>query len=117
MGLQKGIGQLPDKHYGERRIVIRSHKHVQEREVSSPGIREQTEPFLLVCFPETKPFEKLVAGDIISFAEMFNGIKPCKVFAKDAEDKEEAKGGIGDDHIREDSVGMPTAVTEYPEDA
>ena len=34
------------------------------------------------------PFEKLVLGDPISFAELFDGVKTCKVFAEDAQDKE-----------------------------
>ena len=68
-------------------------------------------------FEKGNPFEKLVLGDPISFAELFNGVKTCKVFPEDAQDKEQTVAGVRDDDIRKDSMCMAAAVTEDPEDA
>ena len=37
-------------------------------------------------------------------------------FRQDTEDKKEAITGIGDDHIREDGMGVPAAFADQPED-
>ena len=63
------------------------------------------------------PFEKLVLGDSISFAELFNGGKSGKVFPEDAQDKEQTVAGVRDDDIGKDGMCMVTAVTEDPQDA
>ena len=68
-------------------------------------------------FEKGNPFEKLVWGDSISFAELFNGIKACKVFSEDAQGKEQTVAGVRDDDIGKDGMCMVTAVTEDPEDA
>ena len=68
-------------------------------------------------FEKGNPFEKLVLGDSISFAELFNGGKSGKVFPEDAQDKEQAVAGVRDDDIGKDGMCMVTAVTEDPEDA
>ena len=66
-------------------------------------------------FEKVDPFEKLVPGDAISFAEMLNGVKSGKVFTEDAQDKEQAVAGVRDDDVRENGMCMVTAVAEYPE--
>ena len=66
-------------------------------------------------FEKGNPFEKLVLGDPISFAELFNGVKTCKVFPEDAQDKEQAVAGVRDDDIGKDGMCMVAAVTEDPE--
>ena len=58
--------------------------------------------------------KNLCAGTL---ADLLNGGKPGKVLAEDIEDKEQAVTGIRDDEIREDSVGMSAAFTEYTENA
>ena len=68
-------------------------------------------------FEKGNPFEKLVLGDSISFAELFNGGKSGKVFPEDAQDKEQAVAGVRDDDIGKDGMCMAAAVTEDPEDA
>ncbi|MDY5025198.1 MAG: hypothetical protein SPF19_01525 [Oliverpabstia sp.] len=68
-------------------------------------------------FEKVDPFEKLVPGDAISFAEMLNGVKSSKVFTEDAQDKEQAVAGVRDDDIRKDGMCMITVVTEDPQDA
>ena len=66
-------------------------------------------------FEKGNPFEKLVLGDPISFAELFDGVKTCKVFPEDAQDKEQAVAGVRDDDIGKDGMCMVTAVTEDSE--
>ena len=66
-------------------------------------------------FEKGNPFEKLVLGDPISFAELFNGVKTCKVFPEDAQDKEQAVAGVRDDDIGKNGMCMVTAVTEDSE--
>ena len=68
-------------------------------------------------FEKGNPFEKLVLGDSISFAELFNGIKSGKVFPEDAQGKEQTVAGVRDDDIGKDGMCMAAAVTEDPEDA
>ena len=68
-------------------------------------------------FEKGNPFEKLVLGDSISFAELFDGVKTCKVFPEDAQDKEQTVAGVRDDDIGKDGMCMAAAVTEDPEDA
>lgn len=68
-------------------------------------------------FEKGDPFEELVLGDSISFAELFDGVKTCKVFPEDAQDKEQAVAGVRDDDIGKNGMCMVTAVTEDPEDA
>ena len=66
-------------------------------------------------FEKGNPFEKLVFGDSISFAELLNGGKSCKVFPEDAQDKEQAVAGVRNDDIGKDGMCMVAAVTEDPE--
>ena len=68
-------------------------------------------------FEKGDPFEKLVLGDSKSFAELFDGVKSCKVFPEDAQDKEQTVAGVRDDDIGKNGMCMVTAVTEDPEDA
>ena len=60
---------------------------------------------------------ELLLREIKAFAELFDGMESGKVFAQAEEDKEQAVGGIGDNDIRKDGMGMITAVTEYTHDA
>ena len=68
-------------------------------------------------FEKGNPFEKLVLGDPIPFTELFDGVKTCKVFPEDAQDKEQTVAGVRDDDIRKDGMCMVAAVTEDLEDA
>ena len=68
-------------------------------------------------FPKSEPFKKLILGDAKSFADLFHGEKSGKVFSEDTQDKEQAVSGVRNDDVREDCMGMPAAVTEYPENA
>lgn len=66
-------------------------------------------------YKKSNPFEKLVLGNPISFTELFDGVKFCKVLPEDAQDKEQAVAGVRDDDIRKDGMRMAAAVTEDPE--
>ena len=59
---------------------------------------------------------ELLGRYIKTLTELFEGMKPCKVFPQDKKDEEQAVAGIGDDDIRKGSVGMATAFTEYAHD-
>ena len=59
---------------------------------------------------------KLVPGNAEAFTEGLNGRTVQESFRQDTEDKKEAITGIGDDHIREDGMGMPAAYADQPED-
>ncbi|MDD7077826.1 MAG: hypothetical protein PUI42_06885 [Lachnospiraceae bacterium] len=80
------------------------------------GSIQHTEPLLLVRIPECQPFMELLGGYIKTLTELFEGMKPGKVFPQDKEDKEQAVAGIRDNDIRKDSVGMHAAIAEYTHD-
>lgn len=63
------------------------------------------------------PFIKLVPGNVEAFAKLLEGRSPEESFCQDTEDEEKPVTRIRDDHIREDSVGVPTASTDQPEDS
>ncbi len=59
---------------------------------------------------------KLVAGDGETFTELFNRCPAGEELGKDTKNEEQPITGIGNDQIRKDSVGMPTAA-DQTEDA
>ncbi len=59
---------------------------------------------------------KLVAGDGKTFTELFHGCPAGEEFGEDTKDEEQPITGVGNDQIRKDSVGMPTAA-DQTEDA
>ena len=66
---------------------------------------------------ELFPFVKLVPGNTEAFTEALNGRTMEKSLSQDTQDKEKAIAGIGDNQIREDSMGVPAAITDQPEDS
>lgn len=66
---------------------------------------------------ELLPFIKLVSGDAEPFTEALQGRNVQEGFCQDAEDKEKAIAGIRDDHVREDCMGMSTALAGQTEDS
>ncbi len=62
------------------------------------------------------PFIKLVPGNAEAFTEGLDGRTVQESFRQDTEDKKEAITGIGDNHIREDGMGVPAAFADQPED-
>lgn len=67
----------------------------------------EPQPFLLMFMPSGKPVIELVVCDGKTFADLFHGAEPCKVFRKDAQDKEQPVTGIRDDKIGKYGVCMP----------
>ena len=92
----------------ERRKELRS---------GSFGVFQYPEPFLLLLEKELFPFVKLVPGNTEAFTEALNGRTMEKSLSQDTQDKEKAIAGIGDNQIREDSMGVPAAITDQPEDS
>ena len=66
---------------------------------------------------ELLPFIKLVSGDAEPFTEALQGRNVQEGFCQDAEDKEQAIAGLRDDHVREDRMGMSTALAGQTEDS
>ena len=62
------------------------------------------------------PFIKLIPGNAEAFTESLNRRAAEESFCQDTEDKEKAIARIGDDHIRKDSMGVPAAFADQPED-
>ena len=53
----------------------------------------------------------------VNVTKMLDHLKSCKVLSEKTQDEEQAVAGVRNDDVREDSVGVPAAVTEYPENA
>lgn len=66
---------------------------------------------------ELLPFIKLVSGDAEPFTEALQGKNVQEGFCQDAKDKEKAIARIRDDQVREDRMGMPTALAGQTEDS
>lgn len=66
---------------------------------------------------ELLPFIKLVSGDAEPFTEALQGRNVQEGFCQDAKDKEKAIARIRDDQVREDRMGMPTALAGQTEDS
>ena len=116
MGLQEGIGGFGDKTSGKQGELRQLRDHQKEIQPGSFGVFQYPQPFLFVPGKELSPSVKLVHGDTEAFTEALEGGTMEKSLSQDPEDKEKAIAGIGDDHIREDSMGVPAAFTNQPED-
>lgn len=66
---------------------------------------------------ELLPFIKLVSGDAEPFTEALQGRNVQEGLCQYAKDKEKAIAGIRDDHVREDRMGMSTALAGQTEDS
>ncbi len=107
----------PYEIHGEGRIRIKQDELPEESSVVSFRSTQYAEPLIFVRLPERQPFMELLFRGIKAVTELFDGMKSGKVFAQDKEDEEQTVGGIGDDDIRKDSMGMFTAVAKYTHDA
>lgn len=66
---------------------------------------------------ELFPFIELIPGNVEALAKPLKGRSPEESFCQYPEDEEKSITGIRDEHIREDSVGVPAASTGQPEDS
>ncbi len=55
---------------------------------------------------------KLFRCNAETFTEPVNGSKPQEIFCQDAEDEEKAVGGIRDDEVRKNGMGMAAGTNE-----
>ena len=117
MRLEKRNTQVADKPHGKRGIAVSGEDAPKECFVRGFSIRQHPQPFMLVFFPQRKPLVQLVQGNAEFLAEPFNGTQFSEIFAKESEDEEQTVGGVRDDAVRKDCVGMIAAVTEDPHDA
>ena len=106
VGLEEGDSEAADKTGCKAGIRVHPKKALQEREAGGLHGREKAQPLILVLFEQGKPVAELVLVNTEACADFFHGSKPEEIFRQDTEDKEKAIGGIRDDEIREDSMGM-----------
>ena len=116
MGLEEGISGFIRKTAGEKGILRQPGNPKEEIQPGGFRVFQHPEPFLFVLGKDLFPFIELVPGNAEAFTEGLNGRTVQESFRQDTEDKKEAITGIGDDHIREDGMGMPAAYADQPED-
>ena len=73
-------------------------------------IFQDAQPVLLVSVPKSQPFVELLSGNAINLPELFQWMQAGKEFTQHPEDEKEPITGKRDDEIREDGVGMVTAI-------
>ena len=115
MGLQEGTGSFGDKIPREKRELWQPDNLQKEIQPGNFGVFQYPQPFLFVTEKELSPFVKLVHGNTEALTETLEGRTPEKGLGQDPEDKEKAITGIGDNHIREDGMGVPAAFAGQPE--
>ena len=116
VGLEEGISGFIRKTAGEKGILRQPGNPKEEIQPGGFRVFQHPEPFLFVLGKDLFPFIELVPGNAEAFTEVLNGRTAQESFRQDTEDKKEAITGIGDDHIREDGMGMPAAYADQPED-
>ena len=116
VGLEEGISGFIRKTAGEKGILRQPGNPKEEIQPGGFRVFQHPEPFLFVLGKDLFPFIELVPGNAEAFTEGLNGRTVQESFRQDTEDKKEAITGIGDDHIREDGMGMPAAYADQPED-
>ena len=103
--------------HGKSGVAVSGGNSSEKSFVIGLSISQQPQPFTLVRFPQHKPLVQLVQGNAEFLAEPFNGTQFSEIFAKESEDEEQAVGGVRDNAVRKDCVGMIAAGTEDPHDA
>src|SRR5699024_11584650 len=98
---------------GEKGILRQPGNPKEEIQPGGFRVFQHPEPFLFVLGKDLFPFIELVPGNAEAFTEGLNGRTVQESFRQDTEDKKEAITGIGDDHIREDGMGMPARSEEH----
>lgn len=106
VGLEEGDGETAYKCAGKARITWHLKELFQEREGGYLHRREHAQPFLLLPPEQREPAVKLFLCDKEAFADPFHGSGAQEILRQNAEDEEKAIGGIRDDEIRKDGMGM-----------
>ena len=105
VGLQEGISGFIRKAVGEKGILRQPDNSQKEIQSGSFGVFQHPKPFLFMLRKDLFPFIELVPGRTVQ-----------ESFRQDTEDKKEAITGIGDNHIREDGMGVRAAFADQPKD-
>lgn len=116
VGLEEGDSKTPDKSGGKTGIAGQCKKVLQERKAGGFQGRQQAHPLILLPPEQGKPEVKLIPGNEEALTESFHGNRAQEILRQDAEDEEKTVGGIRDDEVREDGMGM-TAGTDKAQDA
>ena len=116
VGLQEGISGFIRKAVGEKGILRQPDNSQKEIQSGSFGVFQHPKPFLFMLGKDLFPFIELVPGNAEAFTEGLNGRTVQESFRQDTEDKKEAITGIGDNHIREDGMGVRAAFADQPKD-
>ncbi len=106
VGLEEGDGETADKGGGKTGIAGHCKEALQERKAGSLQRKEQAHPLLFLLSEQGKPVVKLFAGNEEALTDPFHGSRAQEILRQDAEDEEKAVGGIRDDEVREDGMGM-----------
>ena len=106
VGLEEGNSKTADKCAGKVRVTRHLKKLFQEREAGCLHGREHPHPFLLLPPEETKPVVKLFLCDKEALTEPFHRSGTQEILRKNPEDKKETVGGVRDDEVRKDGMGM-----------
>lgn len=116
VGLEEGNSKVPDKTGGEIRIAGHEKKALQKREAGCLHGREKAQPLFFLLPEQGKPVVKQFRGNEETLTEFFHGNRAQELLRQDAEDEEKAVGGIRNDEVREDGMGM-AAGTDKAQDA
>lgn len=106
VGLEEGDSKTADKCTGKVRVTRHLKKLFQEREAGCLHGRKHPHPFLLLPPEEAKPVVKLFLCDKEALTEPFHRSGTQEILRKNPEDKKETVGGVRDDEVREDGMGM-----------
>ena len=116
VGLEEGDSKTPDKSGGKTGIARHCKKAFQKRKAGGLQGREQAHPLIFLPPEQDKPAVKLILGNEEALTEPFHGNRAQEILRQDAEDEEKAVGGIRNDEVREDGMGM-AAGTDKAQDA
>lgn len=106
VGLEEGDSKMADKCGSKVRISRYLKKLFQEREAGCLQRREHAHPLFLLPPEEGKPAVELFLSDKEALTEPLHRSRTQEILRKDPEDEKEAIGGVGNDEVREDGVGM-----------
>lgn len=117
VGLQEGTGSEPDEFLRECGVEVVPDKLLQKSQIGNISIAEDTKPFCFARMPESQPLIELFPGNEEAFTKTLHRMETCEALPENPKNKEKAVAGIRDNKIRQDGMGMLTAVAIDPENA
>ena len=112
MGLEEGLCKTADKSGGEIRIGGLYGQVSEEGKAGCLHGGKGTKPLFLLHPEQLQPPVQLGKGDGEAFTEPLHSRQAQEIPRQDTEDEEQAVAGVGDDEVREDSMGMATGTDE-----